>query len=71
MENWGDQSVTRPRFKIDFQFRFVSIGLYRENALQSRVRLETHLVNMCTTSQCKLRSTFRNLRARNVIFIVT
>ena len=34
-------------------------------------RLDTHLVVMCTTSQCKLRSPFRNLRVRNVICIVT
>ena len=29
------------------------------------------MVVMCTTSQCKLRSTFRNLRVRNGICIVT
>ena len=30
-----------------------------------------YLVVMCTTSQCKLRYTFRNLRVKNVICIVT
>ena len=39
--------------------------------LQSRVRQTTRLVVLCTTSQCRLRYPFRNLRVTNVIFIVT
>ena len=38
--------------------------------LQSRVRLDTQTMVMCTTSQCKLRSPFRNVRVRNRIGIV-
>ena len=38
---------------------------------RSRVRQNTHLVVMCTTSQCKLRCPFRNVRVTKVICIVT
>ena len=46
------------------------IDLYRENAIAIESDA-TQTVVMCTTSQCKLRSIFRNLRVRNVIYIVT
>ena len=51
----------------------LSIGLYRENAIaiQNESSTWTLTVVMCNTSQCKLRSTFRNLRVTNVICIVT
>ena len=45
--------------------------LFAKTPLQSRVRQTTHLVVMCTTSQCRLRYPFQNLRVTNVIFIVT
>ena len=38
--------------------------------LQSRVRQDTHLVVMCTMSQCKLRCPIRNVLVTNAICIV-
>ena len=45
-------------------YRVTQWSFIAKTPLQLRVRLETHLVVMCTMSQCKLRSPFRNLRAR-------
>ena len=50
---------------------YTSSAFIAKTPLQSIVRLETHLVVMCTTSQCKLRSLFRNLSVRDVICIMT
>ena len=38
MENWGDQSVTRPRFKIDDRFTgFVYLKLSQSSNVSKRV----------------------------------
>ena len=47
------------------------LAFIAKTPLQSRVRQTTRLVVMCTTSQCRLRFPFQNLRVTNVIFIVT
>ena len=43
---------------LNLRYSAFVIGLYRP--LQSRVRQNTHLVVLCTSSQCKLRFPFRN-----------
>ena len=48
-----------------------SYAFIAKTPLPSRVRQDTHLVIMCTTSQWKLRCPFRNFPVTNVIFIVT
>ena len=48
------------------QYAFIAKTL-----LQSRTSLATLTVVMCNMSQCKLRSTCRNVRVTNVICIVT
>ena len=48
-----------------------AIGLYRENAIAIESEARDPKVVMCNTSQCKLRSPFRNLRVMNIICIVT
>ena len=58
-----------PAFGVTWQRR--EWAFIAKTPLQSRVMLETHLVVMCTTSQWKLRSPFRNLRVRKVMYIVT
>ena len=46
---------------VDIPWAFIA-----KTPLQSRLRLETHLVVMYTTPQCKLRSSFRNRKERNL-----
>ena len=47
------------------------IGLYRENAIAIESEARYPFGGNVYTSQCKLRSPFRNLRVRNVLCIVT
>ena len=49
----------------------IVIGLYHENAIAIQNESDDSNRGNVNTSQCKLRSTFRNLRVTNVIFIVT
>ena len=72
---YGTSPQPSTHFVIRSQTRLTSettcIAFIAKTPLQSRVRPNTHLVVMRTTSQCKLRCPFRNLRITNVIFIVT
>ena len=64
-----DEGICHRRFIVENYSR----GKYNGPIAIESEAIGTHLVVMCrpTTSQCKLRSLFRNLRAGNVICIVT
>ena len=48
-----------------------AIGLYRQNVIAIQNEGDDSIRVMCTTSQCRLRYPFQNLRVTTVFFIVT